>query len=166
VSEPVVVEFQHTLPTYLQVNAWHARRHGSGTGFSLVLCCALFALGTLALVTGTSLIWVWIAFVPASVLGLLTVAKPLVYRGLWRTMKHYHHPIRVEFGEDVIRLQAHGVQSELAWSFYVGWAESPTHLLLYQSKHAFSFVPKAALATDDTLEVLKEIFRSRYGPPR
>lgn len=78
-------------------------------------------------------------------------------RGVWESHKHLHGPFRIDIDEQNILISSTQWSSQLRWSAFQGFTETPNLIILYLSTTAFHMLPKRAIASETDLNELSRI---------
>ncbi|WP_166652385.1 YcxB family protein [Enterovirga rhinocerotis] len=78
--------------------------------------------------------------------GLLyLVSVPRGVRKVWRQNKVLHETMEVSWEGGRYRVSGENVNSDMPWSYYLGWRETPTIVQLYYSPANYQILPKRHL---------------------
>lgn len=115
-----------------------------------IVCCAIWpVLLVMGYKTG------WLFLVVSMFFALLTVARNVIWRRAYRQMDKYSGPITAEFREDSVSTVSQQGNSDLPWSFFKSYAETPDYLYLTAPRRSLSIIPKSAFASDEELDQVR-----------
>lgn len=158
-TEPVSICYRVTEAEFLSACEAHWRAHRVGTRSNLIagLIGLFLGLATLALA-----FWIAIALaIVGALLILIVFLRSVVWRQGFRDAKKYRDEIRVTFHSDRLYVETADGTSDLAWSFYSSYLDTPEFVLLYITRRSFSVIPKAAFRDKEELERFLEWVRTR-----
>ena len=138
---------------------WSAQRQGTRSN-------GIF--GVIAFVLGVVIAFVafWTGVALASI-GVLLIAMVWIRSWLWRRAfreaKKYQGDITLVFGDDKIHVENAVGTSDLEWSFYSWYMDTPAYLLLYMSKRTFAVIPKAVFEGDTAAKAFVDMVASKLA---
>jgi hypothetical protein len=156
---PVTIRYRLTEPEFMSAcNAhWTAHRQGSKGNF---------IVGFIGVVVGVTLtaymFWVAIlALIAGSGLILITFLRSFLWKRAFRDAKKFNNDISVTLNDDVIHVESAEGTSDLQWSFYSWYLDTPDYVLLYQTKRNFSVIPKSAFQESVNARQFIETIKTR-----
>ena len=120
--------------------------------------------GATAIVIGLVMLFFvfWLALFLAAVgaiLLLITWLRSFLWRRAFREARKYTEDISVVVKDDVVHVETAEGKSDLNWTFFTWYLDTPDHILLYPTKRTFSVIPKKsfpdAKSIDQFLDAVK-----------
>lgn len=145
IDEP---EFIHAARAF-----WSYRGIGD-FGNWVLAAVSVFAGGGL-LIWGMDVGWVWIG--AAVVFAIITLLRNLLWRRGYRRMVKYSAPITASFSRNGVQTNSAEGSSDLTWSTFTKYAETPDYFFLLLPRRGLSIIPKRACADDWQLETLRDL---------
>lgn len=162
-EEPLRLSFTYTEDEYIKGARLFFER-GGDLKFRLYLGLGFFAC---------ALFIAWLAdelFVTAAVVlpTLLVVARywyvySVLPRSYFRSNPKFRDPYELTFSDEGILFRSNGVESRLAWDFYLKALETPEYFFLVYGKDMFSLIPKRVLRDRRQESALRELMRRKFG---
>ncbi len=140
---PIKVTYRLTLQEFMGAchAHWNARKQGAR---------ANSILGVIGILVGAVLLpFHWIAsllILVGIVLIALVIGRSLIWRHAFLDNKKFTAPISLIFEDETIHVETIEGTSDLKWSVYCGYSETPECILLYTTPRTFSVIPKSAFA--------------------
>ena len=106
--------------------------------------------GIACLIYGQTAGWAFLAI--AAFLIVLTVARNVVWRRAYRKMEKYTAPITANLTADTVSTRSAQGSSDLPWSHFKAYAETPDYIFLTAPKRGLSIIPKSAFDSNDDLD--------------
>lgn len=143
-------------------NHWSAQRQATRSNI---------IIGLLGLVVGvllfTALRWLALVFlVSGFVLLTLVVLRAVLWRRAFREAGKYKKEIFVVFKDDSVHVESAEGRSDLNWSFFSGYLETPEDVLLYITKRNFSVIPKGAFSDEQAVQGFMNLVKSHLDSIR
>ncbi len=127
---------------------WSYEAIGDTGNVIIAIVCA--TVGPLLLIYGQQLGWLVLA-IAVFFLGL-TWARNVIWRRSYRKMEKYTAPITAAFSDTSVAVNSAQGSSDLPWSYFKTYAETPDYFFLTAPKRGLSIIPKSAFATEETLD--------------
>lgn len=133
---------------------------------SVSLMVLLFALGVVSLVWIRSLeakYFSWFLLgLPAVFFVSLWTAPRIQARIQYRRMPSAHVPVTLTISDAGLKSQSQYSDSRVAWSAYIGWAESESVFVLFPQPRIYLPIPKRAF-TNAQVEEFRNVLASNVG---
>lgn len=144
IDEP---EFMHAARAF-----WSYRGIGDRGNWILSVVCALagFALVYAGLAVG----WIWVG--AAVFFVLITLIRNVLWRHGYHKIVKYSAPITATFTADTVTTSSAEGQSELPWTTFSKYAETPQYFFLLRPRRGLSIIPKRACKDDWEVETLRD----------
>ncbi|RLJ60282.1 YcxB-like protein [Litoreibacter meonggei] len=140
-------EFMHAARAF-----WSYRGIGD-LGNWLLTAFALIA-GTGLLIWGFGVGWIWIG--AGAVFPAITLLRNFLWRRAYRKMIKYSAPITASFTSDEVQTKSAEGQSQLPWTTFTKYAETPDYFFLLLPRRGLSIIPKRACKDDWEIETLRD----------
>ena len=141
-------EFMHAARAY-----WSYRGIGDRGSWLLAAFSALAGLGLVFWGIGVGWVWVCAAFVFVAI----TLLRNVLWRLGYRRMVKYSAPINASFSSDSVRTDSAEGHSNLPWSTFTKYAETPDYFFLMLPRRGLSIIPKNACKDDWEVETLRDL---------
>ena len=157
--EPISIRYKITEPEYMKACSAHWSAQGYGTISNLIWGFLAIAFGIVFL---TFIFWLAVFFfICGGILLFLLLIRTFIWRRAFRDTKKFHNDIFVEFKDDSIHSENLEGKSDLNWSFYSWYLDTPDHVLLYMTKRSFSVIPKSAFKDEHSLQAFINTVKSK-----
>jgi hypothetical protein len=94
----------------------------------------------------------------------MTALRSYTWRRAFRGAKKYTDNILLEVSTDGLHVECADGTSDLKWSFFSWYLDTPDYVMLYITKHRFSVIPKKAFADDGRLAQFMELVENNLEP--
>ena len=145
-------QFMHAARAF-----WSYR--GIGDLGNWILAAASLLAGVGMLIWGLSVGWVWIG--AAGVFAAVTLSRNYLWRRGYRRTVKYSTPITASFSEDEVQTSSAEGQSDLPWSTFSKYAETPGYFYLLLPRRGLSIIPKRACKDDWEVETLRALITTK-----
>ena len=155
---PIKVTYRLTLQEFMAACHSHWNAHKQGARANSILSAIGIIAGAALLPfhwIGALLIFIGI------VLIAMVIGRSIIWRRAFLDNKKFTAPISLIFGDEKIHVETIDGTSELNWSFYSGYLETPEHILLYMTRRTFSVIPKSAFANINQVRDLMNLVGSK-----
>lgn len=141
-------EFMHAARAYWSYSGIGDRGNWLLAGLSLLA-------GGMIVAYGIGVGWIWIG--AAAIFAGLTVLRNFLWRRGYHRMTKYSAPITASFAAELVQTRSAEGQSDLPWSTFTKYAETPEYFFLKLPRRGLSIIPKRACKDDLELDALREL---------
>ena len=163
---PIEIHYTLSLQQFMQACSYHWNATWQGNRLQ-------FGAGLLGLVVGVlsleilSVDWLAIALIIVSIaIWGVAILRWFVSRYMYRAAKKYTENITAIFSHDGIHVESAEGTSDLRWTFYSKYRDTPNYVLLYVTWQQFSIIPKSAFADENELKRFVDLVDSRIERAR
>ena len=136
---------------------WSYRGIGDLGNWILAAVSLLAGIGIL--IWGFGVGWVWIG--AAGVFAAITLSRNILWRRGYRKMAKYKAPITAKFTPDEVQTSSTEGRSNLPWSAFTKYAETPDYFYLLLPRRGLSIIPKRACKDDWEVETLRNMITAK-----
>lgn len=141
---------------------WRARWQGTGTNLLAGSVGVVAGYWAPRCIRHPILDWLATAVMIAGILLILvTMLRYFIWRRAFRDTPKYMREIHVKFTDASIHVESAEGVSDLNWSYYREYLETPESFLLFIAKHTFSVIPKSAFEDAPMQERFRVLLQSR-----
>lgn len=162
-EQPISVRFHLTWQEYFAAERFLQHQRQRLPSEQLAGLALLILSGVLWAAIGAR----WFLALPA-VAGAVFLASPLFRRaGLrrrWAREPLHREEHVISFTKSGIHYLLGGVASDLPWSYFQSWLESPAAFLLITGEDVFNLVPKRAFTGEEMIGRFRELAASKLKP--
>ena len=127
---------------------------GIGDLGNWVLTAVSLIVGTGLLISGFGVGWVWIG--ASLVFPTITLLRNFLWRRAYRKMIKYNAPITASFTSAEVQTKSAEGQSQLPWTTFTKYAETPDYFFLLLPRRGLTIIPKRACKDDWEVETLRD----------
>ena len=138
--EPILIRYRMTESEFMEACRAHWSVQRLGLLSNTVVGVSGVLVGSVLFFFVTKLALFLVAV--GALLLLVTWLRSVLWTRAFRGAKKYHEDISVAIRDDSIHVESAEGRSELNWSFFTWYLDTPDHILLYTTKQNFSVIPK------------------------
>ncbi len=155
---PIEITYRLTLQEFMAACHAHWNSHKQGARANSIL-------GIIGIIVGAALLpfhWVGALLIfICFVLIAMVIGRSIIWRRAFLDHKKFTAPISLVFGDETIHIETIDGTSDLNWSFYSGYLETPEQILLYMTRRTFSVIPKSAFTNANQVRDFMSLVGSR-----
>ncbi len=158
---PIAITYRLTLQEFMAACHAHWNAHKQGARANSILSVIGIIVGAALLPfhwIGALLIFICL------VLIALVIGRSIIWRHAFLDHKKFTAPISLIFGDETIHVDSLDGTSDLKWSVYCGYLETPEYILLYMTRRTFSVIPKSAFANANQVRDFINLVGSKLPP--
>jgi hypothetical protein len=162
--DPISIRYRMTAPEFMTACDAHWSANGQGSRSNVIT-------GIIGLILGLALLSIlfWLALLLVAVGAILlaiTWVRSLIWRRAFRAAKKYNADISVVIKDDCVHVENAEGKSDLNWSFFTWYRDTPDHVLLYMTKRSFSVIPKSAFPDQQRVQTFVDLVKSKLEKAR
>lgn len=155
---PIAFTYRLTLPAFMAACHEHWKVHKQGARANSIL-------GVIGIIAGAALFpFHWIGallILVCIVLIAMVIGRSILWRYAFLDNKKFTAPISLIFSDESIHVETIDGVSDLNWSVYSGYLETPEYVLLYMTHRTFSVIPKSAFSNFETTQDFVNLVSSK-----
>jgi hypothetical protein len=138
---PISITYRLSLPEFMAAchAHWNANKQGARAN-------SIF--GVIGIIAGAAmlpfhLMGAFLMLIGIVLIGMV-IGRSILWRRAYMDSKKFTSPISLIFNDETIHVETIDGVSDLQWSVYSSYLETPEYFLLYMTSRTFSVIPKSA----------------------
>jgi len=154
-EESYSIEYQLSESEYLSACSENWKARGLGSKNNCIIGVIGVGCGLLGALTQD---WPWLHVITgtSAILLILVWLRIIVHKRAYRESKKYSDTIKVTYDNSSMNVETIDGKSELKWTYFTAYLDTPEFILLYYTKHHFSSIPKCAFPDPASLQAFEE----------
>jgi hypothetical protein len=149
----ISIEYKITQQEFMEAYEFHWKAQGNGTMSNSIISVVGIIIG-LYIIQNYSIAG-YIITLLSLVFLILIISRKYIYQRSYLHSLKYSKDCKASFTNEAISTENAVGKSEINWSIYNRFVETPTQILIYMSKNSFSIIPKSAFKTEQELGIFK-----------
>ena len=155
----ISIEYKISQREFMEAYEFHWKAQGNGTMSNSIISIIGIMIG-LYIIQDYSIAGYFITSL-CLVFLILIISRKYIFLRSYLNSPKYSQNCKASFTNDSINVENATGKSELNWSIFNRYVDTPTQILIYMSKNSFSIIPKSAFKTEQEVSFFKTMLNEK-----